>query len=107
MCILRIDYSDDGKFLHVELNSATEMSYDVLIVPDGKSGRHDRQLERICAIAPAILRVDAAIMELGDGNLEAAPEPSDLKAIRQFLQFYIFKNVNLPVEAAMRGNRHA
>ncbi|MDX2215463.1 MAG: hypothetical protein SFY66_19525 [Oculatellaceae cyanobacterium bins.114] len=98
MCILKIDVSDeDHKFLHVELNAASEMSFDVLIVPDGRSGRHDRQLERICAIAPTILRADAAVMEMADGDLERAPDPADLKAIKAFFNFYIFKNVDLPL----------
>lgn len=70
--------------LHVALAAATEMRFEVAVPPGSDD---DGLISAICTVAPAIMRVDAALMELYDGT-ETEINRADVRAIDAFMTTY-------------------
>jgi uncharacterized Zn ribbon protein len=61
-------------------NSATEIEFSVSL----KRAEYDEAISRFCAVLPALLRADAELMEMYDGDLSSKPSPEDIQTIQQF-----------------------
>lgn len=86
--IVKISDSTDG-WIKVELNSATEMSFEVLIAKN-----YESVLRQILSVVPSILNLDADLMEAYDDAFRTKPKQSDISNVKQFLQANRLRNVN-------------
>ena len=85
LIIFAIVLLPDGN-LRVQIASATEMSFTMQVWPgDVDKGKHDRMMVDLCTLAPAMMNVDAAMMEMMDGGDEK-PAESDLRIIHTFIK---------------------
>jgi hypothetical protein len=97
-----ISYDDyDHALLHIQMSSATEMSFDIQI----KGLDFDDVFKEICFVVPAIMRQDAVLMELMDGA-EDKTNAMDILKINRFARKYRehFKNVDVYVTDQFGGD---
>lgn len=66
--------------MHLLVNAAN--AFDFSIPREG--ALLDDAVEQLCAVAPAIANVDAALAEMYDGYLDSRPKVRDIEKIRAF-----------------------
>lgn len=95
--LFKVETAQEPKYLRVEINAATEMSFEIAILA-GKDG-HQKTLEDICAIVPVMMRLDSDLMEMYDDAGRTQPRKEDLIAVKKFAVSHSFGEVNLPFSA--------
>ncbi len=66
---------------------------------------YDRVLEDVCNLCPILLRMNAEIAELYDGDLDCGPSAQDTEVIAQFIRQYrtTLLDVEVGVDAFMEN----
>ena len=97
---IRFDDTDTD-LLHVQMSSATEMSFDLSL----KGLDFNDVFREICFVVPSIMKIDAALMEMMDGeNVEA--QDIDILKVNRFARKYksALSNIDVYVTEQFGGD---
>lgn len=98
--IVSISLDERGR-LRMQLTAATEMKFSLAL--DGLD--YDRVFEDVCNLCPILIRMDAEIAELFDGDLDREPSAEDTEVIAEFVRRYraALLDVEVGVDAFMEN----
>jgi hypothetical protein len=88
MNFVEIGHCPDG-WLKVRILAATEIYFEVNTQPSG----HHEMLEKVCLIAPKMVRLDGDMMESFDNGGRTKINRVDASVIQKFSEVFEFRNV--------------
>jgi hypothetical protein len=87
MKVFAIEDSPDRKgYLRVSFSAANEFVFDIRVLD--VAGSYEKLIERLCAMAPALLRLDVDLTEAFDDAFRTKPNPDDVQAVKTFWLAY-------------------
>lgn len=84
MTIFKIEGAQEPHWLHVEMSSASLIVFDL----DFTGLDYHTVLTDICQVAPAMINLDADLMEMYDDAGRTQPKREDILTVRAFLLKY-------------------
>ncbi|NJO83526.1 MAG: hypothetical protein HC828_12385 [Blastochloris sp.] len=82
-----------GRNLRVEIAAASELAFEIVIAPELD---YERLIADVCAVAPALMAYDVALMEEAGGSLTRPPIDA-VNATREFVAKYRRWLINVSV----------